>query len=244
MHYVVKYLEWNNPCSVGMTGLIGFSSGYHAMENADTLVLLGTQFPYRAFYPAKANIIQIDLNPSSIGSHCHVDMAFVGDVKATLNALQPRLKEKTDTAHLDASLKHYAKARKDLDALAQPSERELIHPQYLARRLSELANDDAVFTCDVGTPTVWAARYVKMNGKRRLIGSFNHGSMANAMAQAIGIQALDRKRQVVAMCGDGGFTMLMGDFISLAQMNLPVKVVIFNNSVLGFVAMEMKAGAI
>lgn len=239
-----EYLEWNNPCSVGMTGLIGFSSGYHAMENADTLVLLGTQFPYRAFYPAKANIIQIDLNPSSIGSHCHVDMAFVGDVKATLNALQPRLKEKTDTAHLDASLKHYAKARKDLDALAQPSERELIHPQYLARRLSELANDDAVFTCDVGTPTVWAARYVKMNGKRRLIGSFNHGSMANAMAQAIGIQALDRKRQVVAMCGDGGFTMLMGDFISLAQMNLPVKVVIFNNSVLGFVAMEMKAGAI
>ncbi|OAT50008.1 thiamine pyrophosphate enzyme [Proteus hauseri ATCC 700826] len=237
-----EYIEWKNPYSVGMTGLIGFSSGYHAMENADTLVLLGTQFPYRPFYPSKAKIIQVDINPSSIGSHCHVDMAMVGDIKATLNALQPRLTERSDTTHLDASLKHYAKARQDLDALAQPSERELIHPQYLARQLSELADDNAIFTCDVGTPTVWAARYVAMNGKRRLLGSFNHGSMANAMAQAIGAQALDRKRQVIAMCGDGGFTMLMGDFISLAQMNLPVKVIIFNNSVLGFVAMEMKAG--
>ncbi|MEQ5124087.1 ubiquinone-dependent pyruvate dehydrogenase [Morganella morganii] len=237
-----EHIEYDNPYSVGMTGLIGFSSGYYAMENADTLVLLGTHFPYRAFYPAKAKIIQVDINPGSLGAHCAVDMAVIGDIKATLNAIQPRLQAKEDRTHLDAALKHYQTARSDLDALATASKRELIHPQYLAKKISELADDDTVFTCDVGTPTVWAARYLTMNGKRRLIGSFNHGSMANAMAQAIGAQALDRKRQVVAMCGDGGFSMLMGDFISLAQMQLPVKIVIFNNSVLGFVAMEMKAG--
>ncbi|AUY24748.1 ubiquinone-dependent pyruvate dehydrogenase [Mixta calida] len=237
-----EHIEYDNPYSVGMTGLIGFSSGYHAMMNADTLLLLGTQFPYRAFYPTKAKIIQLDINPGSIGAHCHVDMALVGDVKATLNALLPRLRTKTDRAFLDNALAHYADARKGLDELAKPNDKQPIHPQYLAQRLSDFASEDAIFTCDVGTPTVWAARYLKMNGKRRLLGSFNHGSMANAMPQALGAQALDTRRQVVAMCGDGGFSMLMGDFISVAQLKLPVKLVVFNNSVLGFVAMEMKAG--
>ncbi|MGD8164331.1 ubiquinone-dependent pyruvate dehydrogenase [Pantoea sp. FN0307] len=237
-----EYIEYDNPYSVGMTGLIGFSSGYHAMMNADTLLLLGTQFPYRAFYPEKAQIIQLDINPGSIGAHSHVDMALVGDVKATLSALLPRLQNKQDRAFLDNALEHYANARKDLDDLAKPNDKQAIHPQYLAQRLSHFACEDAIFTCDVGTPTVWAARYLAMNGKRRLLGSFNHGSMANAMPQALGAQALDRKRQVVAMCGDGGFSMLMGDFISVAQLKLPVKLVVFNNSVLGFVAMEMKAG--
>lgn len=237
-----EHIEYDNPYSVGMTGLIGFSSGYHAMMNADTLLLLGTQFPYRAFYPSKANIIQLDINPGSIGAHCHVDMALVGDVKATLSALLPRLNNKQDRAFLDNALEHYADARKDLDDLAKPNDKQAIHPQYLAQRLSHFAREDAIFTCDVGTPTVWAARYLQMNGKRRLLGSFNHGSMANAMPQALGAQALDRDRQVVAMCGDGGFSMLMGDFISVAQLKLPVKLVVFNNSVLGFVAMEMKAG--
>ncbi|MDU3815253.1 MAG: ubiquinone-dependent pyruvate dehydrogenase [Pantoea sp.] len=237
-----EHIEYDNPYSVGMTGLIGFSSGYHAMMNADTLLLLGTQFPYRAFYPTKAKIIQLDINPGSIGAHCHVDMALVGDVKATLNALLPRLRTKTDRAFLDNALVHYADARKGLDELAKPNDKQPIHPQYLAQRLSDFASEDAIFTCDVGTPTVWAARYLKMNGKRRLLGSFNHGSMANAMPQALGAQALDTRRQVVAMCGDGGFSMLMGDFISVAQLKLPVKLVVFNNSVLGFVAMEMKAG--
>lgn len=237
-----EHIEYDNPYSVGMTGLIGFSSGYHAMMNADTLLLLGTQFPYRAFYPANAKIIQLDINPGSIGAHCHVDMALVGDVKSTLNALLPRLQTKTDRAFLDGALEHYADARKSLDDLAQPNDKQPIHPQYLAQRLSDFASEDAIFTCDVGTPTVWAARYLKMNGKRRLLGSFNHGSMANAMPQALGAQALDKRRQVVAMCGDGGFSMLMGDFISVAQLQLPVKLVVFNNSVLGFVAMEMKAG--
>lgn len=237
-----EYLEWDNPYDVGMTGLIGFSSGYHAMMNADTLVLLGTRFPYRAFYPSDANIIQIDIDPGSLGAHCAVNMSLVGDIKSTLTALLPQLKAKTARHHLDQALEHYHETRHDLDALAQPSANKAIHPQYVAKLISQLAAEDAIFTCDVGTPTVWAARYLEMNGKRRLIGSFNHGSMANAMPQALGAQAAYPERQVVALCGDGGFTMLMGDFLSMAQMNLPVKIVIFNNSVLGFVAMEMKAG--
>lgn len=237
-----EHVEYDNPYDVGMTGLIGFSSGFHAMMNADTLVLLGTQFPYRAFYPADAKIIQIDINPGSIGSHSHVDMALIGDIKATLTALLPQLEVKQDRDFLDKALEHYVDARKELDNLATANDKQAIHPQYVAQQLSRYADDDAIFTCDVGTPTVWAARYLKMNGKRRLIGSFNHGSMANAMPQALGAQSLDKQRQVIAMCGDGGFSMLMGDFLTVAQLKLPVKLVIFNNSVLGFVAMEMKAG--
>lgn len=237
-----EHVEYDNPYDVGMTGLIGFSSGFHAMMNADTLVLLGTQFPYRAFYPADAKIIQIDINPGSIGSHSHVDMALIGDIKTTLAALLPQLEIKQDRDFLDKALEHYVDARKELDNLASANDKQAIHPQYVAQQLSRFADDDAIFTCDVGTPTVWAARYLKMNGKRRLIGSFNHGSMANAMPQALGAQSLDKQRQVIAMCGDGGFSMLMGDFLSVAQLKLPVKLVVFNNSVLGFVAMEMKAG--
>lgn len=237
-----EHVEYDNPYDVGMTGLIGFSSGFHAMMNADTLVLLGTQFPYRAFYPADAKIIQIDINPGSIGSHSHVDMALIGDIKTTLAALLPQLEVKQDRDFLDKALEHYVDARKELDNLATANDKQAIHPQYVAQQLSRFADDDAIFTCDVGTPTVWAARYLKMNGKRRLIGSFSHGSMANAMPQALGAQSLDKQRQVIAMCGDGGFSMLMGDFLSVAQLKLPVKLVVFNNSVLGFVAMEMKAG--
>lgn len=225
-----------------MTGLIGFSSGYQAMMNADRLVLLGTRFPYRAFYPQDARIIQIDIAPGSLGAHCKLDMALLGDIKSTLAVLLPRLREKTDRTFLDKALAHYRDTCRDLDALAQPSGAKAIHPQYVAHEISRLASQDAVFTCDVGTPTVWAARYLTMNGRRRLLGSFNHGSMANALPQALGAQVACPGRQVVALCGDGGFTMLMGDFLSLAQMKLPVKIVIFNNSVLGFVAMEMKAG--
>lgn len=236
-----EHVEYDNPYDVGMTGLIGFSSGFHTMMNADTLVLLGTQFPYRPFYPDHAKIIQLDINPGSIGAHCRVDMALVGDVKTTLTTLLPLLEEKTDRHFLDKALEHYADARKGLDELAKPSDKA-IHPQYLTQQVSQFADDNAIFTCDVGTPTVWAARYLKMNGKRRLLGSFNHGSMANAMPQALGAKAAARERQVVALCGDGGFSMLMGDFLSVIQLKLPIKIIVFNNSVLGFVAMEMKAG--
>lgn len=237
-----EHVEYDNPYDVGMTGLIGFSSGFHTMMNADTLILLGTQFPYRAFYPTDAKIIQIDINPGSIGAHSKVDMALVGDIKATLAALIPLLEEKTDRSFLDKALDNYREARESLDELAQPGDSDVIHPQYVAQQISLHADEDAIFTCDVGTPTVWAARYLKMNGKRRLIGSFTHGSMANAMPQALGAKATAPDRQVIAMCGDGGFSMLMGDFLSVVQMKLPIKIVVFNNSVLGFVAMEMKAG--
>ena len=237
-----EHVEWDNPFDVGMTGLIGFSSGYHAMLNCDTLIMLGTDFPYRQFYPTDARIIQVDRNPQALGRRATLDLGIAADVSETIDALLPRLTRKADRSFLDTSLKHYEKARQGLDDLAQPSKADRpIHPQYVARLLSELADDDAIFTADVGSPTVWAARYLKMNGKRRLIGSFNHGSMANAMPQAIGAQAAFPGRQVISMSGDGGFAMLMGDFISLAQLNLPVKVIVFDNSSLGFVAMEMKA---
>ncbi len=237
-----EHVEWDNPFDVGMTGLIGFSSGYHAMLNCDTLIMLGTDFPYRQFYPTDAKIIQIDRNPQALGRRATLDLGIAADVSETIQGLLPRLTRKTDRSFLAASLKHYEKARQGLDDLAQPSAANRpIHPQYVTRLLSELADDDAIFTADVGSPTVWAARYLKMNGKRRLIGSFNHGSMANAMPQAIGAQAAFPGRQVISLSGDGGFSMLMGDFISLVQLKLPVKVVVYDNASLGFVAMEMKA---
>jgi pyruvate dehydrogenase (quinone) len=239
-----EYIEWDNPFDVGMTGLIGFSSGYYAMLDCDVLLMLGTDFPYRQFYPrgAGVQIAQVDIRPENIGRRAPVDLGVVGDVRATLDALQPLLEEKGSRSHLDQATQHYRKARKDLDALAAGSPgKHLIHPQQIAKALSDQAAEDAVFTCDVGLPTVWAARYLAMNGKRRLIGSFWHGSMANAMAQSIGAQAAFPGRQVISLSGDGGFTMLMGDFLSLAQLGLPVKVVVFNNSALGFIEIEQKS---
>ncbi|HWL20536.1 MAG TPA: ubiquinone-dependent pyruvate dehydrogenase [Bradyrhizobium sp.] len=237
-----EHVEWDNPYDVGMTGLIGFSSGYHAMKECDALLMLGTDFPYRQFYPEGARIAQIDIDPTRLGRRTPLTLGLVGDIQPTIEALLPLLKPKSDRTHLDRSLAHYKSAREGLDELATGGRGHApIHPQYLARLVSEVATEDAVFTCDVGTPTVWAARYLKMNGKRRLLGSFVHGSMANAMIQAIGAQAAYPKRQIVSLSGDGGFAMLMGDFITLTQQKLPVKIVIFNNGVLGFVDLEMKA---
>jgi len=238
-----EFVEYDNPYDVGMTGLIGFSSGYHAMKDCDTLLMVGTDFPYRQFYPTDARVAQIDLRPEQIGRRCRVDVGVVGDVRATLEALLPRLAEQTDRGFLERALAHYRDTRRSLDELAvgQPG-RKPIHPQYLARVLDEVAADDAIFTCDVGTPTVWAARYLTMNGRRRLIGSFWHGSMANALPQAIGAQSAFPGRQVISLSGDGGFAMLMGDFITLKQAGLSAKVVIVNNGTLGFVELEMKAG--
>ena len=237
-----EFVEYDNPYDVGMTGLIGFSSGYHAMMSCDTLLMVGTDFPYRQFYPDGAKVAQIDLVAGNIGRRTRVDLGVVGDVKATLGALLPRLAEKTDRRFLDGAIAHYRDARKGLDELAvgHPGRRP-IHPQYLARVLDDVAADDAIFTCDVGTPTIWAARYLRMTGRRRLIGSFWHGSMANAMPQAIGAQAAFPGRQVISFSGDGGFAMLMGDFLTLTQVGLPVKIVVLNNSTLGFVELEMKA---
>jgi len=234
-------VEYDNPFTVGMTGLIGFSSGHEALQTCDLLMMLGTDFPYRQFYPTGAEIIQVDLRAEGLGRRCPIDLGVVGDVGATIEALLPALDQKSDRAHLDASLARYVEARQDLDDLAvgHPG-RTPIHPQYLATLVSDLAAEDAVFTCDVGTPTIWAARYLRMNGRRRLIGSFTHASMANALPQALGAQAAFPGRQVVSLSGDGGFAMLMGDFITLTQQGLPVKVVIFNNGTLAFVELEMK----
>jgi pyruvate dehydrogenase (quinone) len=239
-----EHVEWNNPYDVGMTGLIGFASGYYAMADCDVLLMLGTDFPYRQFYPNGngAHIAQVDIRPENIGRRTPVDLAIVGDVRETLRALLPLLKVKRDDTHLVDAQQHYGKARKGLDDLAKATPgRKLIHPQQIAKAISDHAADDAIFTCDVGLPTVWAARYLAMNGRRRLVGSFWHGSMANAMAQAIGAQKAFPGRQVVSLSGDGGFTMLMGDLISLKQLNLPVKIVVFNNGALGFVELEQKS---
>lgn len=237
-----EFVEYDNPYDVGLTGLIGFASGYHAMMNADTLLMLGTDFPYPQFYPTQAQVAQVDIRPEQIGRRSKVDVPVVGEVKATLRAVLPRLDQKSGDEHLRASLDHYRRSREDLDRLAVGvAGKKPIHPQFLAKTIDEVAAADAIFTCDVGTPTIWAARYLRMNGRRRLIGSFNHGSMANALPQAIGAQAAHPNRQVVTMSGDGGVAMLLGDLLSLPQHKLPVKIVVFNNSSYGFVALEMKA---
>ncbi|MDQ4015537.1 MAG: ubiquinone-dependent pyruvate dehydrogenase [Thermoproteota archaeon] len=240
-----EFIEYDNPYDVGMTGLLGFSSGYHAMMDSDLLLMLGTDFPYQQFYPPNAYIIQVDIRGEQIGRRTKVDLGLVGNVRETLVAVKPLLNQKSHKGHLRASLDHYKKSRKDLDsyAVGEPG-RTPIHPQYVAKIINDVAAQDAIFTCDVGTPTLWAARYLKMNGSRRLLGSFSHGSMANALPQAIGAQEAFPKRQVICLSGDGGFSMLMGDFLSLRQLKLPVKIVVFNNGALSFVELEMKAAGI
>lgn len=239
-----EHVEWGNPYDVGMTGLIGFSSGYYAMLDCDVLLMLGTDFPYRQFYPQRpgVRIAQVDIRAENLGRRASLDLGVVGDVKATLTALLPLLDEKRDGDHLAQAQQHYARARKQLDNLAiGKTGGHVLHPQQVAKAISDHAAADAVFTCDVGLPTVWASRYLAMNGKRRLLGSFWHGSMANAMAQAVGAQAAFPDRQVISLSGDGGFSMLMGDLLSLNQLRLPVKVVVFNNGALGFVELEQKS---
>jgi pyruvate dehydrogenase (quinone) len=220
-----EHIEYDNPYDVGMTGLLGFASGYKAIKEADTLLMLGTDFPYQQFYPDNAKVIQVDIRGSHLGRRTPVDLGLVGTVKDTLAALQPLVMQKRDREHLDRALNHYRRTRKSLDALAvNDRDRTPIRPEYVAGLANRLAADDAVFTFDVGSPVVWAARYLTMNGRRRLLGSFNHGTMACALPSAIGAQTAERGRQVVALAGDGGLTMLFGELITLLQNDLPVKV--------------------
>jgi pyruvate dehydrogenase (quinone) len=240
-----EFVEYDNPFDVGMTGLIGFSSGYRAMEHCDALLMLGTDFPYRPFYPSGVPVIQVDVRGEQIGRRVHVDVPLVGTVADTVDALLPLIKVKSDSSHLDRMTGHYRRARERLDRLTQERRgHSPLHPQAVAAAVDRLAAQDAVFTADVGSPCIWAARYLRMNGSRRLIGSFNHGSMANALPQAIGCQASQPGRQVVALSGDGGVAMLLGELITLRQQHLPVKVVVFNNGALAFVELEMKAAGI
>ncbi|WP_044562088.1 ubiquinone-dependent pyruvate dehydrogenase [Azospirillum sp. B4] len=239
-----EHVEYDNPYDVGMTGLIGFSSGYYAMKDTDLLLMLGTDFPYRQFYPEGAGVrtAQIDIRPGQLGRRTALDLGVVGDVGATVRALLPRLAARMDGAHLDQAVRHYRRTRQDLDALAAPDAgNRVIHPQQVAKAISDLADDDAVFTFDVGLPTVWAARYLAMNGRRRLVGSLWHGSMANAMPMALGAQAAFPGRQVISLSGDGGFTMLMGDLLTFKQQGLPAKIIVFNNGALGFIEVEQKS---
>ncbi|MBV9054255.1 MAG: ubiquinone-dependent pyruvate dehydrogenase [Hyphomicrobiales bacterium] len=237
-----EYMEWDNPCDVGMTGLIGFSSGYHALKECDVLLMLGTDFPYRNFYPEGAKVIQVDRDPTALGRRVPLSLAVTAGAGEFAAALAPRIREGRDPQFLQSALDHYSKARRGLDELAQPAGKgRPLHPQYVSRMVNDIAAEDAIFTADVGTPVIWAARYIITNGKRRLLGSFNHGSMANALPQALGAQAASPGRQVISMSGDGGLAMLLGELLTAVQLELPVKVVVLNNGTLGFVEMEMKA---
>ena len=240
-----EFVEYDNPYDVGMTGLLGFTSGYRAMEHCDALLMLGTDFPYRPFYPEHARVIQVDVRGEHIGRRIPVDIGLVGTVKDTIAALLPRLTNGRDATHLARMQSHYRRTRERLDALAKThatTARSI--PRSRPSPCDRVAADDAVFLADVGTPTLWAARYLRMNGRRRLVGSFNHGSMANALPQAIGVQASHPGRQVVTLSGDGGLSMLMGELLTLRQQRLPVKVVVLNNGALAFVELEMKADGI
>ncbi|MFB6568486.1 pyruvate dehydrogenase [Streptomyces noursei] len=236
-----EWIQYDNPYDVGMSGLLGYGAAYEATHECDLLILLGTDFPYSAFLPDDVRIVQVDVRPEHLGRRTALDLAVWGDVRETLRCLIPKVREKGNRTFLDRMLKKHADALEGVvKAYTRKVEKHVpIHPEYVASVLDEEAAADAVFTVDTGMCNVWAARYLTPNGSRRVIGSFSHGSMANALPQAIGAQFMDRGRQVVSMSGDGGFSMLMGDFLTLVQYDLPVKVVLFNNSSLGMVELEM-----
>ncbi|WP_262699426.1 MULTISPECIES: pyruvate dehydrogenase [Streptomyces] len=236
-----EWIQYNNPYDVGMSGLLGYGAAYEATHECDLLILLGTDFPYGAFLPSDVRTVQVDVRAEHLGRRSKLDLAVWGDVRETLSCLTPKVRPKTDRRFLDRMLKKHADA---LEGVVKAYTRRVdkhipIHPEFVASVLDEEAADDAIFTVDTGMCNVWAARYLSPNGRRRMIGSFTHGSMANALPQAIGAQFMDRRRQVISMSGDGGFTMLMGDFLTLVQYDLPVKVILFNNSALGMVELEM-----
>jgi pyruvate dehydrogenase (quinone) len=242
-----EHVEYDNPFDVGLTGLLGFASGYRAMESCDALLILGADLPYRDFYPADVPVVQVDVRGEQIGRRLPVQHPLVGTVFDTLSAMIPLLKAKdaSEHNHLGRMREHYVRTRRDLDKLASADhDRSPLHPQYVAQAVSEAASEDAIFIPDVGSQVIWSARYLSMNGRRRLIGSFTHGSMANAMPHAIGAQAAWPARQVIALSGDGGIAMLLGDLITLRQHRLPVKIIVFDNGALAFVELEMMAAGI
>lgn len=237
-----EHVEYDNPYDVGMTGLLGFASGYRAMCDADALLMIGTDLPYRQFYPEDVPVIQIDSRGEQIGKRVPVDVPLVGTARDTLRELINLIDSATSSKHLRVMRDHYTKTRKKLDELAAPSRgKRAIHPQYLTRLIDEAAADDAVFIPDVGSPVVYAARYITTTRDRRIIGSFTHGSMANGLPMGIGAQAAFPERQVISLSGDGGLGMLMGELLTVREHKLPVKIVVYNNSSLNFVELEMKA---
>ncbi len=234
------FVEHDNAFNVGMTGIFGVESGYHALMTCDTLLLLGCDFSWRQYYPDKARIVQIDIDPTHLGRRHPVEIGAVGDVKATLAALLPRLAVRDERGFLDECLSRHEKAVDALDRRAQVGRGGEIHPQYLTHLIDKYAADDAVFTADGGSPMVWVLRHTRATGRRRTIVSLTHGTMANAMPQALGAKKAQPDRQVIALCGDGGLTMLMGDLITAIQEKIPIKIAVFNNGSLGFVELEQK----
>lgn len=234
-------VQYNNPYEVGMTGLLGMPSGYYSMHEAEVLIMLGTDFPYSAFLPTDIKIVQIDLKAERLGRRSKVDIGLCGDVKTTLQALLPMLQTKTNDSFLRKQLKRYEGVKKDLEAYAdEKGQEDHIHPEYVMTEIDKLASDDAIFTVDTGMTCVWGARYLQATGKRHMLGSFNHGSMANALPQAIGAALAYPDRQVIALCGDGGLSMTLGDLATVVQYKLPIKIIVFNNRALGMVKLEME----
>ena len=233
-------LEHDNPAGVGMTGLLGWGGAEKALSDCDLLLMLGTDFPYRPFLESDSTIIQVDHKASHLGRRANISLGLVGDVGETLRALLPRLEQRTDSGFLDEIVKHHESAVKHLQTYVDhQGAGNGLRPEMVASALSELAEDDAIFTVDTGMCNVWGARYLQMKRGRRILASFSHGSMANAMPQAIGAKTARPDRQVIALCGDGGFSMLMGELLTAAGLNIPVKLMVFNNSTLGMVRAEM-----
>jgi pyruvate dehydrogenase (quinone) len=238
-------IQYDNPNEIGMTGLLGLPAAFHSMHESDLLILLGTDFPYTQFMPTDCKIVQVDIKPERIGRRAKVDVGLHGDIKDTLTALLPLLSQKQDDSFLQAQLRVYADVKEKLQTYVDDGgKKELIHPEFVASILDELADDDAIFTVDTGMSCVWGARYIKATGKRKMLGSFNHGSMANAMPHAIGAALACPDRQVIAFCGDGGLSMLLGDLATITQYNLPIKIVVFNNRSLGMVKLEMEVAGL
>jgi pyruvate dehydrogenase (quinone) len=234
------FLEYDNPFNVGMSGILGTAAGYHTLMNCDTLLLLGCDFAWRQFYPDKARIAQIDIEPTHLGRRHPVELGLTGDIKSTVAALLPRLRARTDRGFLEDCLRRHTQAVEALDKRATAVAHGKIHPQYLARLIDRHAADDAIFTADGGSPMVWLLRHITANGKRRTLTSLTHGTMANAMPQSLGAKKAFPGRQVISLSGDGGLTMLLGDLLTAIQEKIPIKVAVFNNGSLGFVEMEMK----
>jgi len=238
-------MQYDNPYEVGMTGLLGLPSAYHAMHEADVILLLGTDFPYAAFMPTDKKIIQIDVKPERLGRRAKLDLGLCGNIKDTVEALLPLITIKEDDSFLMAQLVLYEKVKENLNIYVKDrGEINKISPEYITHVINDLATDDAIFTVDTGMCCVWGARYLHSTGKRKLLGSFNHGSMANAMPMAIGAALSHPDQQVIALCGDGGLSMLLGDLATIHQYKLPIKLVVFNNRSLGMVKLEMEVAGL
>jgi pyruvate dehydrogenase (quinone) len=238
-------IQYDNPYEVGMTGLLGLPSAYHSMHESDVVILLGTDFPYVPFMPKDKIIVQIDIKPERLGRRAKLSMGLYGDIKSTIKALIPLLQNKTDESFLNAQLHIYNKVKEHLKTYVdEKGTTDAIHPEAVTALLDKLAATDAVFTLDTGMCCVWGARYIRATGKRNMLGSFVHGSMASALPQAIGAALACPDRQVVALCGDGGISMLLGDLATINQYKLPIKIIVFNNRSLGMVKLEMEVNGL